>query len=130
MDYKGPRKPVKVLKTTFKILLLAILLVAVAFVGGKYYGYYKNTKTLETADRLVIEGDYEEALKEYKKINKNYKREEIEEKVSKAKELIKSKTIFEEGNESILRGRLLESSNMSVKRMKSISKKLRTRFWI
>lgn len=119
VDYKGPRKPLKVLKTTFKVLLLAVLLVAVAFAGGKYYGYYKNTKTLESADRLVIEGDYEEALKEYKKINKNYKREEIEEKVSKAKELIKSKTIFEEGNESILRGKYLEAA----RKFKQVSEK-------
>lgn len=119
VDYKRPRKVAKFFKTTFKVLLFAVLLVAVAFVGGKYYGYYKNTKTLEMADRLVIEGDYEEALKEYKKINKNYKREEIEEKVSKAKELIKSKTIFEEGNESILHGKYLEAA----RKFKQVSEK-------
>ena len=119
INYKKPSIFFRIFKTTFKVLLLAVLIVSIAFVGGKYYGFQKNAKTLERANELVLEGKYEDALKEYEKINKKFKREEVETKVSNVKELIKSKNLFDEGNDSILKGDYLEAA----KKFKKVSEK-------
>ena len=119
INYKKPSIFLRIFKTTFKVLLIAVLIVAIAFAGGKFYGFHKNVKTLERANELVLEGKYEDALKEYEKINKKYKREEIETKVSNVKELIKSKNLFDEGNESILKGDYLEAA----RKFKQVSEK-------
>ncbi|WP_311564536.1 SH3 domain-containing protein [Peptoniphilus duerdenii] len=119
INYKKPSIFLRIFKTTFKVLLLAVLIVSIAFVGGKYYGFQKNAKTLERANELVLEGKYEDALKEYEKINKKFKREEVETKVSNVKELIKSKNLFDEGNDSILKGDYLEAA----KKFKKVSEK-------
>lgn len=100
----------KFFKNFLKVLLVIVILLIVSYAGGKFYRLKTNEGYLKSASSYMEMGQYDEALLEYKKVSKNYEPEIVEAGISKVNELIKSRNLFEEGNDLILNGEYLKAA--------------------